>query len=291
MRPFWKFAKPHGPGFGISKSFYLSVLAGSPVLPPVTAIVNPKGANRALEGFGVPLVAGKDKAILNSPMLRGTYALASKDRKTVVRLMVMSAEEAGFSPDAIATSPAAALLSPELLIRLRSTWHLLQLNFESHDPDVYPALDFILGIATRLGEATEAIIADPVAERYLLPDELIMRPRTDPKVDAREHVFVHRRPDGMNWHILTKGLAKFVQPELELFGVETQDQDEAARFLMSASQGVLEGYLVQSGSEVGPFEAREGGLNKAVWGNNAFVMELLPATGKSVSELLRMPFE
>ena len=92
MRPFWKFAKPHGPGFGISKSFYLSVLAGSPALPPISAIINPKGTNGALEGFGVPLVAGKDKAILDSPMLRGTYALAGKDRKTVVRLMVMSAE-------------------------------------------------------------------------------------------------------------------------------------------------------------------------------------------------------
>jgi hypothetical protein len=291
MRQFWKFAKPHGPGFGISKSFYLSVLAGSPALPPITAIVNPKGANGALEGFGVPLVDGKDKAILNSPMLRGTYALASKDQKTVVRLMVMSAEEAGFSPDAIATSPAAALLSPELLIRLRSTWHLLQLNFESHDPDVNPALDFILGIATRLGEATQAIIADPVSERYLLPEELIMRPRTDPKADVREHVFVHRRPDGANWHMFTKGLAKFVQPELELLAVETSDQDEATRFLMSASQGVLEGYLVQDGSEVGPFEARQGGFSNAIWGVNPLVMELLPSTGKSVAELLRMPFE
>ena len=289
MRQFWKFAKPLGPGFGISKTFYLSVLAGSPALPPITAIVNPKGSNGALEGFGVPLVAGKDKAILDSPMLRGAYALASKDQKTVVRLMVMSAEEAGFSPDAIASSPAAALLSPELLISLRSTWHLLQLNFESHDPDVYPALDFLLGIAFRLGEATEAIIADPVAERYLRPSELIMRPRTDPKIDAREHVFIHRRADGAQWHIFTKGLAKFNQPELELHAVETRDQDEAARFLMSASQGVLEGFLVQNGSEVGPFEARLGGLENAL-SSKVPVMELLPPTGKSVSEMLKKPF-
>jgi hypothetical protein len=285
MRPFWKFAKPHGPGFGISKSYYLSVLAGSPALPPITAIINPKGSNGALEGFGVPLVDGKDKAILDSPMLRGTYALASKDRKTVVRLMVMSAEEAGFSPDAIATSPAAAMISPELLTRLRSTWHLLQLNFESHDPDVYPALDFLLGIATRLGEATQALIADPVSERYVMPGALIMHPRTDPNVDSREHVFIHYRPDGANWHVYTKGLLKFLQPELELLGVETADKEEAARFLMSASQGVLQGYLVQNGSEVGPFEARSGGLNKSLWGNIP-VMELLPPTGKSVSELL-----
>ena len=289
MRKFWKFAKPLGPGFGISKNFYLSVLAGSPALPPITAIINPKGTNGAIEGFGVPLVDGKDKAILDSPMLRGTYALASKDQKTVVRLMVMSAEEAGFSPDAIAKSPAAAKISPELLIRLRSTWHLLQLNFESHDPDVYPALDFILGIATRLGEATQAVIADPVSERYLMPGELIMRPRTDPSVDAREHVFIHRRPDGQKWHVFTKGLIKFLQPEIEILGVEETDIEEAARFLMSASQGVLLGYLIQSGSEVGPFEARLGNLNSAT-STVVPVMELLPPTGKSVSELLKMPF-
>ncbi|MEI8282505.1 MAG: hypothetical protein WCG75_08885 [Armatimonadota bacterium] len=290
MRKFWKFAKPLGPGFGISKSFYLSVLAGSPALPPITGIINPSGANGAIEGFGVPLVEGKDKAILDSPMLRGTYALASKDQKTVVRLMVMSAEEAGFSPDRIATSPAAALLSPELLIQLRSTWHLLQLSFESHDPDVYPALDFLLGIAARLGEATQAIIADPLAERYVIPSALIMHPRTDPKFDAREHVFIHHRRDGDSWHVFTKGLAKFVQPELELLGVEEDDLTEAARFLMSASQGVLSGFLVRNGSEVGPFEARAGGHNPSIW-NNTPVMELLPPTSKSVSELLKMPFE
>jgi hypothetical protein len=89
--------------------------------------------------------------------------------------------------------------------------------------------------------------------------------------------------------VFTKGLAKFVQPELELLGVEEADLTEAARFLMSASQGVLSGFLVRNGSEVGPFEARVGGHNPAIW-NNTPVMELLPPTGKSVSQLLKTPF-
>ncbi|MBS1700832.1 MAG: hypothetical protein JST12_04160 [Armatimonadetes bacterium] len=288
MRQFWKFSKPHGVGYGISKGFYLSVLGGTPVLPPISAIVSPKAANGALEGFGAPLVDSKDKALLDSPMIRGTYALATKDRKTVVRLMVMSAEEAGFSPDTIAKSALASRLSPDLLARLRSTWHLMQLSFESFDPDVYPSLDFILGIATRLGTLTNAVIADPISERYLMPNELFMRPRTDPSVDAREHIYVHSRPEGMNWHVFTKGLSKFLQPELELYGVAPGDQEEAARFLMAASQGVLQGFLIQNGSEIGPFEARAGGTNKALWGNTA-VLELLPPTGKPVGELLRMP--
>lgn len=286
MRPFWKFAKPNGPGYGINKGFYLSVMASTPVLPPISSIVNPKATNGALEGFGVPLVDSKDKNLLDSPMTRGTYALASKDRKTVVRLMVMSAEESGFSAEAIAKSSLASRLSPELLTRLRSTWHLLQLSFESHDPDVYPALDFVLGIAARLGTLTSAVVADPISERYLMPNELIMRPRTDPHVDAREHVFVHRRPEGTTWHLYTKGLSKILQPELEIYGIETPDQDDAARFLMSASQGVFEGYLVQNGSTLGPFEARQGGTNKAIWGN-AIVMELLPPPGKPLGNLLR----
>lgn len=286
MRPFWKFSKPHGAGYGIAKNFYLSVLGSTPVLPPISAIVNPKGTNHALEGFGVPLVSGKDKALLDSPMLRGAYALATKDRKTVIRLMVMSAEEAGFSPDAIAKSSLANHLSPELLTRLRSTWHLMQLSFESFDPDVYPSLDFILGVATRLGTFTNAIVADPISERYLLPGDLIMRPRTDPNVDAREHVFIHRRPDGSSWHFYTKGLSKFVQPELEIFGVEQADQEEAARFLIAAAQGVLQGFLVQNGSALASFEARAGGMNQALWRNTP-VLELIPATGKQVGESLR----
>ncbi len=288
MRPFWKFARPHGAGFGISKNYYLSVLGSTPVLPPISAIVNPKGENGAIEGFGVPLVSGKDKALLDSPMTRGTYAIASRDRKTVVRMMVMSADEAGFSPESIARSSLASRLSPDLLARLRSTWHLMQLSFESHDPDVYPSLDFLLGIATRLGTISQAVVADPISERYLMPGELMMRPRSDPKVDAREHVFVHRRPEKDKWHLYTKGLSKFAQPELELYEVESVDQDAASRFLISASQGVLQGYLVKNGSQVGPFEARLGGNNKAIW-DGIPVYELLPPTGQPVADLLRTP--
>jgi hypothetical protein len=151
---------------------------------------------------------------------------------------------------------------------------------------VYPALDFILGIAARAGTLSSAIIADPISERYLMPDELVMRPRTNPNVDAREHVFIHRRPEGLTWHMYTKGLSKILQPELEIYGVEPQDQEDAARFLMSASQGVFEGFLVQDGSTLGLFEARQGGTNKALW-SNAMVMELLPPPGKPLGNLLR----
>lgn len=286
MRPIWKFAKPKGPGFGISKGYYLSVLAGAPVLPPITQIIAPKPPIRGVEGFGVPLIDSKDKSLLDQPMQRGVYALSSKDQKSVLRMMVMNADEAGFSPEAIARSSMAANLDPEVLTRIRSTWHLIQLTWESHDPDVYPSLDFFLAIAHRIASLTGGVVADPVSARYLLPEHVFAIPRADERVDAREHVFIQSRPDGSKLYLFTKGLVKFGQPELEIFGVEPTDYDGAARLMMAAAQGVLLGFLIKSGSDVAGFEAREGGHNKALW-EGIPVLELLPPTRKSVGEVIR----
>lgn len=285
MRQFWKFAKPKGPGFSISKNFYLSVLAGVPVLPPITELIAPKPERGALDGFGVPLVNTNDKSLLTQPMQRGIYALSTKDQKNVVRMMVMNADEAGFSPEAIATSRLAERVTPEVLTRIRSTWHLLQLSWESHDPEVYPALDFFLSIAKRLAEIADGIVADPISERYLLPGQVIVQPRVDPLVDAREHVFVHSRPDQGLLNVYTKGLVKIGQPELEICSVPPESYEQAGKLLMSAAQGVFMGFLINSGSDVAGFEAREGGHDKARW-EGIPVLELLPTTGVPVGQML-----
>ena len=290
MRNPFKFSRPQGPGFGINKSYYISVLAGVATLPPIAKVVSPKGSGGALEGFGVPLVEGTEKELLESPMSRGQYALATLDRKTVLRLRVMNADEAGFSPEAIARSGLANRLQPELLARLRSMWHLCQFTFESHDPEVYSSLDFVLACAQRLGNMTEGVIADPISEQYLLPSEVFQLPRVDAKVDAREHVTVHFRQDSTQpesgmWHAYTRGLFKFVQPEFELLGVDSADQKRVAQFLLGAAQGVLMGHLVSNGSQIGPFEARLGGLNRGLW-EGIPVMELLPPTKSKVAELI-----
>jgi hypothetical protein len=286
VRPFWKFAKPDGPGFGLSKQFYLSVLAGKPVLPSVAEVLNPKGEAGALKGFGVPLVAGKDKDLLVQPMLRGGYALASYDRKTVLKLMVMNADEAGFSPEAIAKSKIADQLDPMLLTKMRSTWHLLQISIESFDPEVYPALDFILGITHKISVLSDGLIADPISERYLFPHQLFQQPRIDPKVDAREHIYVHSRPYQGGSRVYTKGLFKFLQPELELMGVGDVSIVKAKELLMSVCQGVLQGHLVQNGSRVGEFEARQGIAEPRFW-DGIPVYELLPPTKMSVEEAIQ----
>lgn len=114
----FQFSKPKNPGFGISRDFYLSVLSSRATLPTMLEILNPAGAAGAVEGFGAPLMEGADKAALSRPLERGVYVLASKDRKTVLRMRVLSKEEAGFDPSAFVRSSLAIGASPELLSRM-----------------------------------------------------------------------------------------------------------------------------------------------------------------------------
>ena len=96
MRP-WQF-RQKTPGFGISKDFYITVLAATAQLPSILEVVEPHGAFGAIEGFGVPLSRDKQKEDLTRPMERGVYGLATRNRETVLRLVVIPKEEAGFDP-------------------------------------------------------------------------------------------------------------------------------------------------------------------------------------------------
>lgn len=292
--PLFRFSKPKGPGFGLSKAYYLSVLASHSVLPSLQDLIAPKGAKPipgtvSLEGFGVPLVNGDDKSLLSVPMTRGQYAIASKSRTTVLRLTVVPRDEAGFDPDAIATSALASQLPEEAIMRIRATWSMLQLTIESHDPDVYPAIDFILGVAQRLAVLADGVVADPISQRYLLPNQVIALPRIDPKVDAREMVSVHFLDRGAEAYVYTRGMVKIVQPEMEMDSVPIQHLRTAQGFLMSAAQGVYSGDLLKSGNLLSAgresFEVRPGGFEANIWGETP-VLELLPPTGSSVGTLL-----
>lgn len=280
-----RFRRPKGPGFGISSAYYLSVLSSRAALPSIVEVINPAGDRGSAVGYGVPLAAEATKASLTVPIERGAYALASKDRKTVVQMLVVSKEEAGFDPDAIHRNATALGLSEELLNRIRATWTLLQLRFESHDPDVYPALDFLLGVASRIGELSEGAIADPISRRYLLPDRLFALPRVNPLVDAREHVAVHLAGSPAGVHAYTLGLQKFSRPELEMQALSPGSESAAEHFLLAASQRILEGKLVEAGQRIGRFEAREGGFDRALW-EGIPCLELLPPVSMTASEAL-----
>ena len=282
----FQFAKPKGPGFGIASSMYLSVLIGRASPPAIAEVAAPKGEGGAVEAFGVPLSGPKDKAVLAQPMVRGEYAVASRDQKTVLKLAVLPTDEAHFDPEVIARSSFGARLPEETLARIRGTWWLGQLTFASHDPDVYPALDLLLDVAIRLGELSGGVVADPVARRYLLPRELASLRVPGKKVSVQAHAAPHAAPGSA----FTLGLQKFAMPELEITGLLDGEEELAQRYLLSAGQGMLEGHPIVSGGRLPAgrtsFEAREGGLDPARW-EGIPVLELLPPTGKAPGELLR----
>jgi hypothetical protein len=286
----WQFGKPKTPGFGIQRDFYLTVLSSKPVMPPILALINPKGEGGAVEGFGAPLAADAEQESLGRPMERGAYAIASKDRKTVLRLLVLSKEEAGFDPEPFLRSSLAAELEPELLNRIRATWTIGQLTIESHDPMVYAAIDFMLAIAARFGELTEGVIADPISRRYMLPDQVQQPVRADPRIDARDVVGLSHRikPDGI--HLFTQGMRKFDLEEYEIAGLEPIDLMLGESLLLSLCQSALLGGSAKNGDKVGApgleFEIRDGGFDRGLW-EGIKVFELLPPTLHTVGECLR----
>ena len=287
----WKFAKPKGPGFGISKSYFLSVLSTRASMPSVFELINPDGIGGAVIGLGAPLNSGATKDTLHQPMERGTYALATKDRKTVVRLLVMSKEEAGFDPDVIVRSPVASALDAEVLARIRATWTMAQATFESHDPNVYPAIYFHLEIVRRLADLTEGLVADSISKRYLLP-QYVIHPGTEEKgtnvLDVATFATA-MRPDGM--HAFTLGLQKLALPEIEITGLDPAVSKIAGEFLLSVAQSEINGNVLSSGSQVGVagamLEARQGGHDRALW-EGIDVMELLPPTEMTATDALEL---
>ncbi len=240
----WPFSKPKTPGFGISAHYYLSVLASVARLPPILSIVNPQGDGGAVVGFGAPLSGPTDRSALSQPISRGIYAIASQDRKNVLKMMVLPKEEVGFDPEPVLRSSFGASLSAEAANRIRATWTLIQLSFESHDPAVYPALDLILDIAARMGQETEGAIADPMSEVYRLPQE-VRAPHPPPgPVDARNFVSIRSIPTTSGIYAFTLGLQKFSLPEIEISGLQPGQETAVNGLLIGLSQTILLGNLL-----------------------------------------------
>jgi hypothetical protein len=224
-------------------------------------------------------------------MERGSLTLASRDQKTVIRLVVISKEEAGFDPEAFAQSTLALGVAPEPLARIRGTWNLLQVIFESHDAMVYPALDFLLASVMRLATLCDGVVGDSVSRRYLMPDQVFSPRRVVEQlpVYAEEHVAIKfvQREDGIYAHTL--GMQKFAFPEYELSGLRDGDERAAATGLLWLAQQQLSGTKIQEGYQVGAprmmFELREGGFDRAMW-DGIPVLELLPPTSVQSSDAI-----
>jgi hypothetical protein len=286
----WQFSRPKGPGFGIVQQYYLSILCCRATMPSLLDLIHPKGEGGAVEGFGVPLSSNKTKDDLQRPLERGAYALASRDRKTVLKLLVLSKEEAMFDPEAVIQSRRAPNMKPEAALRMRATWTLGQLTFESHDPNVYPAVNFQLQLARRLAYLTEGVVADPISWRYLLPDEVLHPGTTDAATDPRDVVSVQDRVVQDETEVYTLGLQKFGLPELQIPGIlDTHAKSLAEEFLLGLVQSVLSGKLLKPGAQVGarskPLDVAMGGHDIRRW-EGIPVLELLPPKRASVAEAL-----
>lgn len=284
LKRIFKFAKPKNPGYGIAGNFYLSVLSGHAQMPTALQIANPNGDGGAAEGFLAPLMPGTSKEDLARPLVRGVYALATKDRKTVLKMRVLSKEEAMFDPEAIARSSMASLIDPEALARIRATWTLIQLTFETHDALVTPALAFLYQTVRRMSELTEGVVADPIAQRYMLPNEL-PKPSPDGLPLAPDHVSIrYLDRDGVRT-AFTLGLQKFALPEWELRDLAPTDDRAASIVLLSVAQALLNGDKIAIGDRAGTFDVAPGGLDRGLW-EGILVQELIPPREKSVSDCL-----
>ena len=288
LKRIFKFAKPKNPGYGISKTFYLSVLAGHAQLPSPDEVANPQAARGAVEGFLAPLMAGSSKDDLHKPLARGVYALASRDRKTVLKMMVVSKEEAGFDTEAIARSTFALQMTPEALARVRATWTLIQLTFESHDAMVAPAMAFAYRAARKMAELTEGVVADAISQRYLLPEDVPIL-IDDAPMHAADHVSVQIDTRDGKRIAYTLGLQKFGLSEFELQDIDNDRDEAAATLLLSIAQTCLVGTRIQIGDSVGakavPFDVAPGGLDRGLW-EGISCCELIPSRSKSVGECL-----
>ncbi len=283
--------KPKTPGFGISRNFYLTVLAAQATLPPPRLLINPKGDGGALSGFIVPLASSATKEDLDRPLMRGAYGVSTLDRKSVIRMLVLSKEEACFDPAPFLRSEQAVGVSQEILARISATWTLLQLTFESHDPMVYDAVRFILQVAGRGASLTQGVVADPMCHTYKLPQDVWHEPVPPNNIDVRDVVRVMTMRVSGETTSHTLGLQKFDMPELELSGFEGSNSGLAEGFLMSAAQWALRGEKYEPGDKLGTGEGMmhvaQGGFDRARW-DGIDCYELIPPPGRTVDEQLRL---
>ena len=249
-------------------------------MPSLEQVVNPKGDGGAAIGYVVPLRPEAGKSDLQAPMTRGLYAASSLDRKTVLKFRVMSKEEVGFDPIAVLESPIGATLSPAEKDCVRSTWTIVQLTFESYDPEFFPALDLFHQIAGRLARLTDGIVADPLAERYLTADMLV--PVLKETFDVRQLVSVKSAGGG---RVQTMGLAKLALPEILLTLVPPELEQMAAVLLLSVAAETFSDRQLKAGDH---FKAGTEWIVAEQPGIGVSGFELLPVEGSVADALLAL---
>lgn len=278
MRDLLRFKKPDNPTVPISSDFYLSVLASNAVAPTLNSLMNPKGVDGGIVGLSVPLMQDSNIDELARPISRGVYGLSSLDKKTVIKMRAFSHEEAHFDPESVLSMPSFQSMDSEIVQRIRATWTIYQLTFESYDPALFPSLNMFINTVARLGILTEGAIADPLAMRYLLPQHFMLSHDNDFYV--QNFVGITKQSERDECRISTKGLSKFDQREIELTVNNMDVAEIASQFLLSVANGVVHGQKLDLGDKL---ISEEGWIVSEGLGPNTF--ELIPMKGTSEATL------
>ncbi|MBX3097818.1 MAG: hypothetical protein KF812_13265 [Fimbriimonadaceae bacterium] len=289
LRDLW-FKKPEKGPVQLSRDFFLTVLAAKLPLPAPLVILNPKGEGGAVEGFIAPLGEKVEKERLSQPLERGAYAIASPDQKTVIRLTVVSKEEAGYDPSHVLSNPFTENLDPEIRSRIAGTWTLLQLTFESYDPAAYPAVDFLLRVAQRLAELTDGTVADTVSMVYRSAQQVRAETPPDQPLAIQNVVATHAMPLGNDWLVVTSGLAKIGHPEVEIRGIDEDNVPIAEHFLAGVALTIWKGAQLEIGVQIGEkgnsFSVVPGGADRPL-GTDRVIWGLSPDTDSNPNSALR----
>ncbi|MGI8922874.1 MAG: hypothetical protein ACR2HJ_02340 [Fimbriimonadales bacterium] len=294
----WPFRRKKTPAqLSLSKNFYLSVLSAAETLPPLLQVINPDGSNNAIKGFGAPLTEGTDRDILNRPIGPGSYVLTTIDKLTVIQMDVFPRSEVPqFQIPQDPVALAATNLTGEALRRAQDANMLTNFLFKGYDPGLYVSVQFMLEFVKRFAESSEAVVADPLAETYRLPDQMKASPPMDVRIDFRDvgSVMLVRLPDGI-W-ISTRGLSKFDVPEIEMYGIPDELREPAAEMVVVAAQQVLVGVPMKESetafSVQSPLEVVRGTRQLSDWGGRS-ALELRDRGGdgaaRGVDAWLRRP--
>ncbi|MBA3725662.1 MAG: hypothetical protein H0W86_04205 [Armatimonadetes bacterium] len=284
----WPFRRKAVPAqLSLNKNFYLSVLSAADTLPPLLQVINPDGSNNAIKGFGAPLTEGANKDILNQPIGPGSYVLTTADKLTVLQMDVFPRNEVPqFQIPQDQTGLAATNLTGEALRRAQDANTLANFLFKGYDPGLYISVQFMLEFVKRFAESSEAVVADPLAETYRMPDRMRASPPMDVRIDFRDvgSIKLVRLPDGL-W-ISTRGLSKFNIPEFEMYGISEELRVPAAEMVVVAAQQVLVGVPMKEGetafSAESPLEIVRGTRQPSDWGGRS-ALELRDKGGEGAA--------
>jgi hypothetical protein len=254
----------------INKGFYLSLLAGPELLPPLLQIINPQGSNQAVKGYGAPLDDKASKDMLNQPLIEGSYVLSSPEKLTLIQMSIVPVSKLkGFSLPNDPVLCSGVDLTPEKLNRARSTTTLIDFVFVKMSPDVYQAVQFLVDCVSRFASLTNGIIGDSLAETYRYAHEINPQPKVHSLIDFRSigSVKAIRQADGV-W-VSTRGLCKFNLPEFEMYGMPDELVNTSAQMLISAGQQSLIEQFMYEGETAfaikSPLLIVNGTRNKEFW--------------------------